>query len=859
MKKLSEFLLIALVITVWGCAEKPSSEDTASSPANGIDYRKLVSRADLVHHQPVTRSEAGLPVGNGRMGSLVWTTPASLKMQINRVDVFAMSSTGNSFPRRHTDYASGCGYVDINLVDFGDDVFTGKDFRQHLSVYDGIMTTEGKDVTARALAWHERDVMAIEIEDQRKKPVAVNVDLRMLRYMIQYFPEDKNFELTSDHAVSIQTTYHTATSRLDIRDGNIILTQEFSEGDHYNTSAVAIGILGRESKARYLNESTVQLSAAPGQGRFTILVASASSFDPDVDVADLALEELKASEAPGFEGLLASNKAWWQNFWSKSFVHLHSEDGVADYVEKNYTYFQYVMASSSRGSYPPRFGGMIWYTTGDMRMWGSQYWWHNQSCMYNALTPTNRFDIMEPIFSMYSRNYDSYATAARQQWGSKGVWMPETTWFDGFEEMPDDIAKEMQDLYLLRKPWEERSARFKSYVKPKLKHNSRLNWSGVGHYEQGFWEIVDKGAGPFGHVVHILSTTGKISYQYWLRYEYTQDTAWLREFAYPMLRGTVEFYRNFPNLKKDANGKYNIYHVNNQEPVWNAQNPLEEISAMRGITPILIRASEILDTDVDMRTVWKEFGDNIAPYPTSEVLTEPGNPPYWISAIPPAGWGDPEAPDIVPALFYDLCNMATVDKEMIEYANATYDILYPEGFNKDDPIHTLIQNSVAAAHLGRANDLMYMIPNQIKSLSPDGTVGEKVLPNRLALHEGPGAIDIERIGNASAGLHKALIQSVPPAPGKEPVIYLFPAWPAEWDASFKLGARGAFLVSASIEKGEIKNVEIESQVGGECRIINPWPDQTLDLLRNQEKAEEISGSLLIIPTVCGEKIDLVPH
>lgn len=49
------------------------------------DLRALISRADLDYPAPVARSEDGLPVGNGRMGSLVWTTPTALKFQINRV------------------------------------------------------------------------------------------------------------------------------------------------------------------------------------------------------------------------------------------------------------------------------------------------------------------------------------------------------------------------------------------------------------------------------------------------------------------------------------------------------------------------------------------------------------------------------------------------------------------------------------------------------------------------------------------------------------------------------------------------------------------------------------------------------
>ena len=68
-----------------------------------VDYAKLVSRADLHYFSPVTRSEEGMPVGNGTMGTLVWTTPSSLKMQINRVDVFANDASSDNFYERHTD------------------------------------------------------------------------------------------------------------------------------------------------------------------------------------------------------------------------------------------------------------------------------------------------------------------------------------------------------------------------------------------------------------------------------------------------------------------------------------------------------------------------------------------------------------------------------------------------------------------------------------------------------------------------------------------------------------------------------------------------------------------------------------
>ena len=94
----------------------------------------------------------------------------------------------------------------------------------------------------------------------------------------------------------------------------------------------------------------------------------------------------------------------------------------------------------------------------------------------------------------------------------------------------------------------------------------------------------------------------------------------------------------------------------------------------------------------------------------------------------------------------------------------------------------------------------------------------------------------------------------------EPIIRVFPAWPKEWDADFTLLARGAFLVSASIAKGDTKAVEIESKAGGECRLRNPWgADAKVTVYRNGERRETIAGSLLRIPTTRGEIVTIVPE
>jgi hypothetical protein len=820
-------ILVALLCLSWAQASQAQTSRLLT-----VNYQNLVSKADLSYNEPVIRSEEGMPIGNGRMGTMVWTTPSALHFQINRVDLFCMGNNTRSFPKGHTDYSSGCGYMDINLVDYGDDVFCGKAFNQHLSVFEGLTTVKGNGIISRTIMWNNGDVMATELDDQRANPEAIAIDLRMLRYGVEY-AAGMNYELASHHAIQVKTMDHVATSRLEIRDGRILLIQEFREGTFYSASAVAIGIAGRTSKATYYNEATVRLAAPPTRGKFTILAASATSYDQKEDVGGLALKQLDVAQPKSFDDLVKDTRTWWSDFWTKGFVHLHSADGVADEVEKNYTYYLYLMASCSRGTYMPRFCGILWGTNGDLRMWGSQYWWNNQGGYFNGFTPANRPELMKPVFLTYSRMFDSLSRAAREQWGSQGIWIPETCWFDGLEQVPHNLVAEMQDLYLVKKPWSERSRGFVDFAQDKNGLNSRWNWRFL---TPGAVNSTRPGP-PFAWTSHILSTTAKIAYLYWLNYAYSLDQGWLRSTGYPMIKGAAELYRNFPNLYKTPDGKYHIRYVNNLESNWGGSDTPEELSAMYEMMALAIRSSEILGVDADLRPRWQEVLDNLTPIPPTAL--EPGE-------------------------YYDLCNVGTDDKALFGRVLAAYRRLNTN-LNENTTLNVLSRMPIIAANLGLADDVKYLIPGEIRSVKRDncdyagcGESGTGPLRNRLMLREGPGAIEFERLGAAAHALQVALLQSVPPSPGKEPVNYIFPAWPKGWDAQFLLAARDAFLVSASVKQGQIEFVEFYSQKGGQCRVQNPWPDSQVTLYRDGKSAGDLSGKQLAFPTVSGEKLTLAP-
>lgn len=772
-----------------------------------VDHSRQIARADLDYATPVTRSEEGMPIGNGRMGTLVWTTPSALKMQINRVDVHAMDSTTFSFPRADSDYGYGCGYVDVNFGDGGAQIFSGPSFHQHLSLYDAEMAARGKGVTARTLAWSNGDVIAIEIDDQRAAPAPIDIDLRMLRFQWQYTP-GKTAEQEEEHSNIFHTNAQTATSTLGIRNQFITLTQQFREAESYDSSGVAIAVVGRASHASYVNETTVRLSTAVGRGRFTILIGSAASSNSSQDPAEVAIAQVKSAEAKAFVGLQSETANWWHTFWQKGSVYLHSSSGQADFVEENYDYFLYLMGSSSRGDFPPHFDGMLWFTNGDLSRWGSQYWWANTSAYYSNLMPANRVDLIDPMFKMYSGMLDAATLAAHQQWGSQGIWIPETEFFNGPEKLPDDIAKELQDLMLVRKPFDQRSQQFDWYAQNKNRHNSRWNFKGEGKWEEGHYVFESKGNGIFGHTTHILGVASRIGNLAWQRYQFTGDKTWLRDSAYPFIRGAAEFYRNFPNLQADAQGVYHIEHTNSGESQWNSRDAPYEVACMHMIFPLAIRASEILGVDANLRPEWRHISDHLVSAPARAVC----------------GTGSEIAID------------------------RPYGAFVYSGPGAIDPIGP--QPELKRRFLGF---------DRVGSfIDGQGDGGAQILRNRLRLREGPGAPDAEHIAGLASGIHLTLLNSHPEALSGDAPISLFNAWPKDWDAAFTLLARGVFVISSAQRDGAIPLVEIFSQNGGQCRLSNPWPGRTVSLYQNGHKADDISGEILSFPTSKNETVVLVP-
>jgi len=98
----------------------------------------------------------------------------------------------------------------------------------------------------------------------------------------------------------------------------------------------------------------------------------------------------------------------------------------------------------------------------------------------------------------------------------------------------------------------------------------------------------------------------------------------------------------------------------------------------------------------------------------------------------------------------------------------------------------------------------------------------------------------------AAGIQEMLIQS------HTGIVRIFPAIPEEWkEVSFiNLRTEGAFLISSVMEKGEIKELNIVSEKGGELKLSDPFKSKNF----NCTSPYKLLDNIIVISTQPGQKI-----
>ncbi len=763
--------------------------EPADAPWLEVDTRALVSSADLVYQSPAPDSRAGLPLGNGRMGTLVWTRPGEVCLQINRVDVLATDKHHiGTFCDAVDQRWGACAQVVIDLG--GQPLAAGPAFCQHLSLYQAEMSIQGEGVQVRCRVAATADLMVLEIDDRRPEP-------QPLRLAMSMWPVSE--QVNGAHVTRCGFAGTPAAP---------VLVQRYCEGDYHCASAVAACLMPDDLQEPAVGALDGTLAAPARPGQRTILIASAASWKPHDDVAQTALQALDVGRRRAADELRQEHARWWRGFWSRTFVQAASDDGVAAFMQRVRYLHLYYMASSSRGALPPKWNGSLFLTDVEARSWGSQFWVWTMEMPYFALLAADAIELTTPFFDMYVRQLPDCEQAARQRWGGRGAFFPETTPFNGPVVLPEDTEAEFRAVFTGRQDPKAISTRLAA---------------ACGFESHLFCSTHGPVTRQYTWISHVASSGSELAVHAWWRYRYTGDVAWLRTHAYPLLRGTAEFYRHL--VIRGDDGRYHVHGTHAHEDFWGVTDSIMDLAAMRGTLPLARRAAEILGVDADLRAAWQELQANLAPYPMGR---EPASQALRDGALADDAWaaghlgevneGHRNSEDVWlnPVFPFEDWTLETRSDELDAIVQRTLDLAHRHrAVLRGEKLNTAIRTPIAAVRAGRGDELPTILASYYAAFSP--------LPNGLSLFEGPHDPSIEHLGLLSMVLQEALLQSVAPRPGEPEVICVFPAWPRAWAGSFRLLARGGFLVTAASDANGVVFIEIESRLGEVCRLRNPWP------------------------------------
>jgi len=312
-------------------------------------------------------------------------------------------------------------------------------------------------------------------------------------------------------------------------------------------------------------------------------------------------------------------------------------------------------------------------------------------------------------------------------------------------------------------------------------------------------------------------------------WQYTRDLAWLKDTGYAFPRATAEFWQDY---LKFENGRYVIYNDSIHEGSGPDMNGLLSLGLVRTLFENLIPMSEALGADADKRAKWRDICEKLSAYP----IQERGGKTVFRYTEKGMEW----------------CGDNTLGVQHIFPAGAI-------GLGSDPKLLEISRNMIEA--MGRWKDFNgssswyaacarvgYRPETILTELR--GMYDRHSLPNKLLSFGGGG---IENV-SPSLAVTEMLLQS------QGGVLRFFPCWPATRDARFgSLRACGAFLVSAELKGGVVRGIRITSEKGGDCTIVNPWPEKKVQVLRGGKSAAVAAGARFRLETTAGEVLELSPQ
>jgi alpha-L-fucosidase 2 len=335
-------------------------------------------------------------------------------------------------------------------------------------------------------------------------------------------------------------------------------------------------------------------------------------------------------------------------------------------------------------------------------------------------------------------------------------------------------------------------------------HYQARGW--VLHHNTDIW----RGAAPINASNHGIWVTGGawLTTHMWEHYLFTKDETFLRDRAWPVMKGAAQFFLDY--MVPDPDSGWMISGPSNSpENGGLVMGPTMDHQIIRTLFKACVEAANILNTDAELRDSIQAFIPRIAPNQIGqygqlqewlEDKDDPNNKHRHVSHL----WGVYPGNDIT----WDDPDLMNAAKQSLIMRgdegtgwSLAWKINFWSRFHNGNHAYELVQMLLSPAE------------------HPERSIRGGTYPNLFDAHP-PFQID----GNfgATAGIVEMLIQS------HTGEIHLLPALPdALPNGSIEgVHARGGFILSFSWDEKELSEVEVRSNAGGTCFLR--YKNQTVE-------------------------------
>lgn len=467
---------------------------------------------------------------------------------------------------------------------------------------------------------------------------------------------------------------------------------------------------------------------------------------------------------------LDANIVFWNSFWNRSYIIINNGNIDKEWeAGRNYNLFRYQLGGNMHGDAPTKFnGGNLTFDPGyvttkfpydpDFRRWGGgSATAQNQRLVYWPLLKSGDFDVMLPQFDFYKKALKNGEERTRAYWGHDGV---------SFTEQMQQSGLPVVSHY----GFEENS--YGIFLRPK-------------DYEKGV---------QYNRFVGTLYQT-QLEFAYMIL-QYHQYSAESIKPYLPFIEKCIRFYdehyqyqhKNTTGKPLNSEGKLVIYPATAGEAHRESTNPADAVAGLIAVTNRLLTLPDTILTKAQ-RNYFAEFANRM---PTLKVVFEDieGEKKGFIKeSLYDSAWVSAFVPVLYPLYPFDL---AKPGNDLFDYAKNVWN--YKLNDDRRFNYQSWRPGAFMSARLGMTETAKKLT---LKKLANS--------PRRYPTFWGPGhdwVPDHNWGGSAMIALQEMMLQTF----DKE--IYLFPAWPKDWDVSFKLHAPYQTVIEVVYKDGKLDKLKV---------------------------------------------------